>query len=110
MIWWDNFRWFVNADKGLHHCWEVISSDITQEMVQGSCIRWKFTCPRAPLRGGFYERLVKSVKTPLKETLGKGMLTEEEIGTTLTVVEAQINSRPVTHCSEDTRFHSHQLK
>ena len=28
--------------------------------------------------GGFYERLVKSVKTPFKKTLVKAMLTEEK--------------------------------
>ena len=30
------------------------------------------------------------------------MLTGEEMRTTLTGVEAQINSRPLTHCSDDT--------
>ena len=52
--------------------------------------------------GGFYERLVKSVKTPLKKTLGKAMLTGEEMRTTLTAVEAQINSLPLKYCSDDT--------
>ena len=35
-------------------------------------------------------------------TLGKAMLTEKEMRTTLSVVEAQINSCPLTHCSDDT--------
>ena len=30
------------------------------------------------------------------------MLTEKEMRTTLSVVEAQINSFPLTHCSDDT--------
>ena len=45
---------------------------------------------------------MKSVKTPLKKTLGKAMLTGEEMRTTLTAVEAQINSLPLTYCSDDT--------
>ena len=48
---------------------------------------------------------MKSVKTPLKKTLVKVMLTDRrrnEDNVTLTVVEAQINSRPLTHCSDDT--------
>ena len=61
-----------------------------------------FICPRAHHYGGFYERLVKLLKTPLKKTLGKAMLTEGEMRTTLSVVEAQINSCPLTHCSDDT--------
>ena len=52
--------------------------------------------------GGFYERLVKSVKTPFKKTLAKAMLTEEKMRTTLSVVEAQVNCRPLTYCSDDT--------
>ena len=37
---------------------------------------------------------MKSVKTPFKKTLGKGMLTGEEMRTTLTVVEAKLNVDP----------------
>ena len=36
-----------------------------------------------PTVGEFYERFVKSVKTPLKKTLGKAILTEEEMRKTL---------------------------
>ena len=45
---------------------------------------------------------MKSVKTPLKKRLLKAILTEEEMRTTLAVVEAQINSRPLMHCSDNT--------
>ena len=84
VLWSDNFKSFKNADKELRQSWEVISSDITQERVQGSGICWKFISPRAPhWKGGFYERLVKSVKTPFKTTLGKAMLTGEEMRTHL---------------------------
>ena len=31
MLWSDNFKLFKNADKELRQCWEVISSDNTQE-------------------------------------------------------------------------------
>ena len=48
VIWSDNFKSFENADKGFHQCWEVISSDITQEGVQGSGICWKLICPHEP--------------------------------------------------------------
>ena len=39
-------------------------------------IRWNFISPRTSYWGGFYERLVKLVKTPLKKTLVKAMLTD----------------------------------
>ena len=39
-------------------------------------IRWNCISPRTSYWGGFYERLVKLVKTPLKKTLVKAMLTD----------------------------------
>lgn len=69
---------------------------------EDSGIRRKFICPRAPHWGGYYETLVKSMINPLKKTLGREMLNEEKILTTLTEVETQINSRPLTHCSSNT--------
>ena len=38
--------------------------------------------------GGFYERLVKSVKTPLKKVFTKAMLDAEQLTTVLVEIEA----------------------
>ena len=89
------------AHRELCKCWEVVANDRTQQKVQQKGIQWKFICPQAPHWGGFYERLVRSVKTPLKKILGKALINEEEMRTMLTEVEAQINSRPLTHVSDD---------
>ncbi|GBL69518.1 hypothetical protein AVEN_273187-1 [Araneus ventricosus] len=51
----------------------------------------------APWWGGFWERLVRSVKTCLKRILGKSSLTYEELYTVLVEIEAVINSRPITY-------------
>ena len=75
VIWLDNLKSLKNSDKVLQQCWEVVSSDATLAKVEGSGIR------------------EKPVKTPLKKTLGREMLTEEEMRTTLTEVEAKINIR-----------------
>ncbi|GBN92652.1 hypothetical protein AVEN_206443-1 [Araneus ventricosus] len=59
-----------------------------------------FTCTvtrGAPWWGGFWERLVRSVKTCLKRILGKSSLTYEELYTVLVEIEAVINSRPITY-------------
>ncbi|XP_064469671.1 uncharacterized protein LOC135384400 [Ornithodoros turicata] len=50
--------------------------------------------------GGFWERLVSSVKTALRKTLGKNRLTFEELTTVLHGVEAVINSRPLTFVND----------
>ena len=51
--------------------------------------------------GGFYERLVKSVKTPLKKLFAKAMLDAEQLTTILAEIEAQLNSRPLTYLGAD---------
>jgi len=41
---------------------------------------------KAPWWGGFWERLVRSVKRSLKKTMGKSKISYEELCTILTVV------------------------
>lgn len=59
-------------------------------------IVWKFITEQAPWWGGFWERLIRSVKSTLKKTLGNNFFNYEELSTTLYQVEAMINSRPIT--------------
>ena len=60
-------------------------------------IRWIFNPPAAPWFGGFYERLVRVVKTPLKKVLGKALLRPAELVTVLCEIEQAVNKRPLTH-------------
>ena len=57
---------------------------------------WKNITPRAPWWGGWWERLVGSVKTALRRSIGKQSLSRVEMETVLHEVEACINSRPLT--------------
>ncbi|GBN86723.1 hypothetical protein AVEN_94604-1 [Araneus ventricosus] len=66
-----------------------------------NCIHWKFIVERAPWWGGFYERLVKYVKEPLRKILGKALLTFEELSTILSEVEVIVNNRPLTYVEND---------
>ena len=64
-------------------------------------IVWKFNVPRAPWWGGFFERMVRSVKRCLKKTLGNARVTFEEFQTVLVEVEGTLNSRPLTYVYEE---------
>ncbi|XP_074649826.1 uncharacterized protein LOC141904997 [Tubulanus polymorphus] len=64
-------------------------------------VTWKFIPPKSPWQGGFYERLVRSVKEPLRKILGKARLTFNDLRTVLVEVECQLNSRPLTIISAD---------
>ena len=62
---------------------------------------WRFIAPNSPWWGGWWERLVRSVKSALRKTVGGNCLTRTELETTLHDIEACINSRPLTFVSDD---------
>ena len=64
-------------------------------------ITWHFIPKRAPWFGGFYERLIGITKTTLKKTLGKKLLSLNELVTLVTEVETIINERPMTYMASD---------
>ena len=101
IIWSDNAKTFKAANKELQRCWRVLESDQTQSALSEKKIQWKFIVERAPWWGGFYERLVKSVKTPLKKLFAEAMLDAEQLTTILAEIEAQLNSRPLTYLGAD---------
>jgi hypothetical protein len=60
------------------------------------CPKFRRINPLSPWWGGWWERLVRSVKSRLKKTVGKGCLSRKALETTLLEVEATVNSRPLT--------------
>ena len=64
-------------------------------------IDWSFNPPEAPHMGGAWERLVKSSKEVMFGLIKNHVLTDPQLLTWLTEVESILNSRPLTHLSED---------
>ena len=64
-------------------------------------VKQSFILPVSPWWGGFYERLVRLVKSTLRKTLGKSFLTFEELQTILCEIEYLINCRPLVYTSSD---------
>ena len=64
-------------------------------------VKWTFNLERAPWWGGFFERMVKSVKRCLKKTLSNSSLSNDELLTALIEFEMVLNSRPLSFVSSN---------
>ena len=88
-IWSDNHKTFVSLKDSMTHHFGSNSPT------------WKFVAPRSPWWGGYWERLVRTVKSALKKTIGLKTLTRSELETTIHEIEGVINSRPLTFVGDN---------
>ena len=77
-----------------------ISKEV-QNYVSSKFIGWKFNTEAAPWTGGFFERMVKSVKRCLKKVLLNARLHYEELLTILKEIECIVNNRPLIYVYDD---------
>ncbi|KFM62154.1 hypothetical protein X975_06179, partial [Stegodyphus mimosarum] len=101
VIYSDNAKTFKKGKKELENFSKLLSNEKFQDFLSNEKIEWKFIIDRGAWWGGFYERLVKSVKECARKILGKALLTSEELSTVLAQVEAVLNSRPLTYVYSD---------
>ena len=64
-------------------------------------IVWNFNPPASPHMGGVWERLVRSAKEVMQGLTKDHTLTDPQLLTFVTEAEAILNSRPLTHLSDD---------
>ncbi|XP_069164575.1 uncharacterized protein [Procambarus clarkii] len=94
----DNGSNFVAGEACLQEIWN--HPEVHSVLKQRQCY-WKFIPPRAPWNGGFYERMVETVKKCLRKTLHQQKINLTELQTLVVEIEAQVNNRPLTYLTED---------
>ena len=97
----DNGSNFVGTSTELKEFINGIDHNAINDFATGLHIDWQFNPPKAPHMGGAWERLVRSVKEILFGVLQNHILTDQQLYTVLTEVENIVNSRPLTHISDD---------
>lgn len=101
----DNGTNLVGGNNELEELARLFQNELHQKNLDSFCssknIEWRFIPPRSPHFGGIWEAGVKSMKYHLKRIVGERRLTFEELYTTLTQIEAVLNSRPLTQSSDD---------
>ena len=75
---------------------DFVSSRNSRNFVASRFIEWYLNLPLTPWYGGFFERLVKSVKDLLIKYLNDSRLPYEEMQTVLFACEVILNNRRLT--------------
>jgi hypothetical protein len=97
VIYSDNAKTFKKAKGEIGELYKILSDKSLENFFGNEKIIWKNIIERAAWWGGFYERLVKSVKECLRKIIGKALLSYEEMSTLLVEVETVLNLRPLTY-------------
>ena len=84
------------------------SAEVRRELIQKG-VSWDFIIERAPWHGGFWERMIGSVKRCLKKSIGRTPLNIEALRTLLVEIETTINNRPLTYMYDDAEGVSYPL-
>ena len=94
----DNAKTFKATRKALQ---ELYNHPEIRGYLEANMIDWKFNLEKTPWWGGFYERMVGSVKRCLRKTLGGAKFTYDELLTALVEIESTLNDRPLTYVYDE---------
>jgi len=97
----DNAKTFRSSAREIR---TICSSPEVYQYLTDQRTSWKFIVPRAPWWGGFWERMVRSVKRCLKKIVGRTTLKFKELATLFVEIESVINARPLMYIYEGISY------
>ena len=92
----DNAKNFKSAAKEIRLLYKSINWEKVKSEGQKQNIEWIFNTEKAPWGNAICERMVRSVKTPLRIIIGAAKLTERQLSVILTEIEGMVNNRPLS--------------
>lgn len=102
----DNGKTFRGSGKEIV---KIARSKVVLHYLAISGVSWRFIIEKAPWWGGFWERLIQSVRCCMKKSLGRTTLSYDELNTLLVEIELVVNSRPLTYMEDDQDGASYTL-
>ena len=96
----DNAKTFQSSSKEIQ---KIARSPEVWRYLTNHQITSNFIVEKAPWWGGYWEKLVRSIKSPIKKVIGWSTLSYDEMCTLLTEVEAVINARPLNYVYDDEK-------
>jgi hypothetical protein len=105
LIWSDNGTNFVGANKQLQQEVGKFNQSRLSNALQLENIKWEFNPPAGSHFGGVWERLIRSMRKILFCLLKEQnvRLNDESLQTLFCEMEAILNGRPITKCSDDPK-------
>ena len=104
-IYTDNATNFVGASREIKELLTAVFNQQAKTEVLEVCaakgVNFHFIPPRSPHFGGIWESAIKVAKQLLAVHINNASITFEELCTVVTLVEAIMNSRPLTPISSD---------
>lgn len=94
-------RFFGTNFRGTSNLFKLIDQNELKKEYEVNNIQSNFIPPASPWWGGFWERLVRSVKDPLKKMLGNSLVNYDQLKEILLEIALVVNERPLTTVTED---------